>query len=108
MDSGQRTIVAVKSEDGTVVHVEAVISSDELETTSTDGLDLKELADVIRVMAQNIRAGLQNVKPTKTTAELGLKLAAESGGALKWVVDVSGEASITIGLEWSEPGAATA
>ncbi len=106
MGSGT-VIVPVTTEDGTTVHVEAVVTAEEgLQIETFETLDLKSLSDVIRVLAQNVMHAVQHTTPDKVTAELGLKLTAGTGGALKWVVDVSGEANISIGLEWS-PGADT-
>ena len=94
-------IIPVTAFDGEVVYVEATLQSSGVAATKESGLTFNDLQDLIRTLTQSVEAAVKTAKPSKVTVEFGVKVAAGTGGAVKWVVDVKGEASLTIGLEWT-------
>jgi hypothetical protein len=71
-----------------------------------DHFDLQQVSETLEGIAQAIRAGLQNVKPTRTTVELGIGLAVKSGKLTGILVDGEANASFKVTLEWGndQPG----
>jgi hypothetical protein len=65
-----------------------------------DHFDFDQVSGTLEGVAQAIRAGLQNVKPTRTTVELGIQLAVKSGKLTGVLVDGEANASLKVTLEW--------
>jgi hypothetical protein len=69
-----------------------------------DTFDLAQVSGTLEGIAQAIRSGLDNVKPSRTTVELGIQLAVKNGKLTALLVEGQAEASLKVTLEWgAEP-----
>jgi len=90
---------------GAVVWVEATHVSDdpEAEVAAVDVsevLKLDQVSKVIAGLAELVRTGIAEAKPTKATAEFALDVSLESGQLTALWVKGTGKASIKVTLEW--------
>src|SRR5580693_407229 len=73
-----------------------------------DTFDLEQVSGTLEGIAQAVRSGLDKVKPSKTTVELGIQLAVKNGKLTGLLVEGKVEASLKVTFEWGpEPAAAT-
>jgi Trypsin-co-occurring domain 1 len=100
--------VTAKLPSGVSIKVEAVAgrdSSDGLASAGLKDLDLSAALDSVGEIGSLVVAKLKQAKPSKTTVELRLGFAVESGKLTALWVGGKGEASLTVTLEWSgHPG----
>ena len=69
-----------------------------------DTFDLAQVSGTLEGISQAIRSGLDKVKPSKTTVELGIQLAVKNGKLTAMLVEGQAEASLKVTLEWgAEP-----
>jgi hypothetical protein len=69
-----------------------------------DTFDLDQVSGTLEGIAQAIRSGLDKVKPSKTTVELGIQLAVKNGKLTGMLVEGQAHASLKVTLEWgAEP-----
>jgi hypothetical protein len=73
-----------------------------------DTFDLEHVSGMLEGISQSIRAGLDKVRPSKTTVELGIELALKNGRLTGMLVDGEANASLKVTLEWSTEPAAPA
>ena len=66
-----------------------------------DTFDLDQVSGTLEGVAQAIRSGLDKVKPSKTTVELGIQLAVKNGKLTGMLVEGQAEASLKVTLEWA-------
>jgi Trypsin-co-occurring domain 1 len=65
-----------------------------------DAFDLEHVSGMLEGIAQAIRSGLDQVKPTRTTVELGIDLAVRSGKLTGMLVEGQADAALKVTLEW--------
>jgi hypothetical protein len=66
----------------------------------------KDLSGTLEGIAWAVRSGVEKVKPSKTTVELGIQLAVQNGKLTGLIVEGKAEASLKVTFEWStEPSA---
>jgi hypothetical protein len=96
--------VTAKLPSGVAVKVEAVMgrdSSDGITSVGLKDLDLSAALDSVGEIGSLVVSKLRQAKPSKTTVELKLGFAIESGKLTALWVGGKGEASLTVTLEWS-------
>jgi hypothetical protein len=100
---------------GVAVKVEAVTAGASADGMTSVGLRHFDLADALQSVGEIgalVVSKLKKAKPSKTTVELKLGFAVESGKLTALWVGGKGEAALTVTLEWSgspdgEPGTRT-
>ena len=71
-----------------------------------DIFESKDLSGTLEGIAWAVRSGVEKVKPSKTTVELGIQLAVQNGKLTGLIVEGKAEASLKVTFEWStEPSA---
>jgi hypothetical protein len=65
-----------------------------------DQLDFQHVSGTLEGVAQAIQSGLEKVKPTRTTVELGIELAVKNGKLMGMLVEGEANASLKVTLEW--------
>jgi hypothetical protein len=65
-----------------------------------DAFDLEQVSKTLEGVAQAIRSGLQKVKPSKTTVQLGIQLVVKNGKLTALLVEGQVHASLQVTLEW--------
>lgn len=96
--------VTAKLPSGVAIKVEAVTgrdSNDGMTNVGLKDLDLSTALDSVGEIGSLVVAKLRQAKPSKTTVELKLGFAVESGKLTALWVGGKGEASLTVTLEWS-------
>lgn len=96
--------VTARLPSGVAVKVEAVAdrdSSDRMASAGLKDLDLSAALDSVGEIGSLVVSKLRQAKPSKTTVELRLGFAVESGKLTALWVGGKGEASLTVTLEWS-------
>jgi hypothetical protein len=73
-----------------------------------DTFDLEQVSGMLEGISQSIRSGLDKVRPSKTTVELGIELAVKNGRLTGMLVEGEASASLKVTLEWSAEPAAPA
>jgi hypothetical protein len=69
-----------------------------------DTFDLEQVSGTLEGIAEAIRSGLEKVRPSRTTVELGLELAVKNGKLTGMLVEGQAQASLRVTLEWgAEP-----
>jgi hypothetical protein len=71
-----------------------------------DTFDFEHVAGTLEGVAQAIRSGLEKVRPTRTSVELGIELAVKNGKLTGMLVEGEANASLRVTLEWDsdQPG----
>jgi hypothetical protein len=68
----------------------------------------EDVSGTLEGIGEMVRSGLEKVKPSKTTVELGIQLAVKNGKLTGLIVEGKVEASLKVTFEWGpEPAAAT-
>jgi Trypsin-co-occurring domain 1 len=84
--------------------VEFFVEVSETGGVQTVGLDealsFDGVRETVTVIAEQLTAAWEKVKPSEATVEFGLKLTAKSGRLTGLVVEGGGEASLTVKLTW--------
>jgi Trypsin-co-occurring domain 1 len=96
--------VTAKLPSGVAVRVEAVAdrdSGDGMTSAGLKDLDLSTALDSVGEIGSLIVSKLRQARPSKTTVELKLGFAVESGKLTALWVGGKGEASLTVTLEWA-------
>jgi len=71
-----------------------------------DIFDFEDVSGTLEGIARVVRSGLEKVKPSKTTVELGIQLAVKNGKLTGLIVEGKAEASLKVTFEWgTEPSA---
>src|SRR5260370_23686197 len=66
----------------------------------------EDVSETLEGIARVVRSGLEKVKPSKTTVELGIQLAVKNGKLTGLIVEGKAEASLKVTFEWdTEPSA---
>ena len=66
----------------------------------------EDVSGTLEGIARMVRSGLEKVKPSKTTVELGIQLAVSNGKLTSLIVEGKAEASLKVTFEWgTEPSA---
>jgi Trypsin-co-occurring domain 1 len=71
-----------------------------------DAFDFEHVSGTLEGVAQAIRSGLEKVRPTRTSVELGIELAVKNGKLTGMLVEGAANASLRVTLEWDsdQPG----
>jgi hypothetical protein len=103
-DDGDKVVQAVTARlpSGVAVKVEAATdSADGMTSVGLRDYDLGKALDSVGEIGALVVEKLKAAKPSKTTVELKLGFAVESGKLTALWVGGKGEASLTVTLEWS-------
>ena len=93
--------------DGTSLMIEATrLDRDGFESTKFEAKSFESVIAAISGIGLAVRAGLERVRPTKASVELGLEIGLESGQLTALLVKGSGKANIKITLQWESSDAA--
>lgn len=65
-----------------------------------DLFDFEQVSGMLEGVADAIRSGLQKVKPTRTSVEVGIELAVKNGKLTGILVEGEANASLRVTLEW--------
>jgi hypothetical protein len=102
-------IVEVELPNGTVALVQAIEIDAEAGQAEKvgwkDTFDLEHVSGMLEGISHSIRSGLEKVRPTKTTVELGIDLALKNGKLTGLLVDGEAKASLRVTLEWGADSA---
>jgi Trypsin-co-occurring domain 1 len=66
-----------------------------------DTFDFEQVSGTLEGIAQAVRSGLDKVRPSKTTVELGIQLAVKNGTLTGLLVEGQAQASLKVTLEWA-------
>jgi hypothetical protein len=66
-----------------------------------DTFDFEQVSGTLEGIAQAVRSGLDKVRPSKTTVELGIQLAVKNGKLTGMLVEGQAQASLKVTLEWA-------
>lgn len=94
-------VVKAKLTNGTTIRIEATDLGGEANVAHTVP-SFEGVTEAIEGIAASLKGTLEHVKPRKTTLELGLDVAVESGQLTALLVKGSGSANLKITLEWGE------
>jgi hypothetical protein len=95
-----RPLVKVDMGDGRVVAVEARNFSPEQPVGIADVLKFDGVTKSIEAVADRMTAAFDRVKPDRASVEFGIDIGVESGTLTGLVVKGSGNATLTVTLEW--------
>ncbi len=97
-------IVEVELPNGTIALVQAMEIDDGAGPAEKvgwkDTFDTEHISAMLEGISHTVRSGLEKVKPTKTTVELGIDLAVKSGKLTGLLVDGEAKATLRVTLEW--------
>jgi hypothetical protein len=99
MEEQQTQIIPVELANGTVIHVQATLLGGE-EQVSVHLPSFDEVGHAVEGIAHTLVTSLERVKPRKTSVELGVAIALESGKLTALLVQGSSTANLKITLEW--------
>lgn len=99
MEEQQTQVIPVKLADGTIIQVQAILLGGE-EQVSVHFPNFDEIGHAVEGIAQTLVSSLKRVKPRKTSIELGVAIALESGKLTALLVQGSSTANLKITLEW--------
>ncbi|MCU7725622.1 hypothetical protein ODJ79_17985 [Actinoplanes sp. KI2] len=94
----QQTLVEL--DDGKKIYVQIASTAEAKDVAFSDALKFDGAVEAIRGIARSIRHVLDDAKPDRASIEFSLDIAVESGVLTTVLVKGSGEASLTITLEW--------
>jgi hypothetical protein len=66
-----------------------------------DTFDFEQVSGTLEGIAQAVRSGLDKVRPSKTTVELGIQLAVKNGKLTGMLVEGQAQTSLKVTLEWA-------
>lgn len=101
MEDQQTRVIPIELVDGTIIQVQAVLLGGE-ELVSAHFPNFDEIGHAIEGIAQTLISSLERVKPRKTSVELGVAIALESGKLTALLVQGSSTANLKITLEWGD------
>jgi hypothetical protein len=97
----RKEVLPVQLEDGTSVHIEALVLGGE-EEVGFRHLPFDEVTKVIESVAGSVLKSVKKVKPKKVEVEFGILVGLESGNLTTLIVQGTGTANFKVCLEWSE------
>ena len=105
MDSHPKSsqVVSIQTSDGNTVYVRATmekIPGEEVQVSGGPTKWIGGITEAIKLVAQQVQDGFDDIKPKKTTVEFGLELSLQTGKLLAILTDASQKASIKVTLEW--------
>jgi hypothetical protein len=90
---------AVRLDEHTVIKVEGADAGGEEDIAHRiPGFD--GFTEALSKIARSVRAGLEEVQPTRATVEFGVDVSMEAGQLTAMIVKGSGTAHVTVTLEW--------
>ena len=97
----ENMVASLELESGATVLVEVVSLSDEMDVALSDlKMPFEKVSRLIVDVADGLNAGIDKVRPDKATVEFGVTVGAESGHLAALIAKGTGEANLTVTLEW--------
>ena len=99
MEEQQTQMIPVELANGTMIYVQTTLLGGE-EQVSVHFPNFDEIGHAVEGIAHTLVASLERVKPRRTSIELGVAVALESGKLTALLVQGSSTANLKITLEW--------
>lgn len=98
----RREIAPIRLPNGEVVHAQVTVLGGE-EEVAFRFLDFDDIRSILEGVATVVSSSVERLKPSKTSVEICLELAVESGKLTALIAQGSAKSSLTVILEWEAP-----
>lgn len=98
-------IVPVRLDDGTVIHIEALVRESDVISEEYIDFEIPSFQDVsnaIKSFSKSLATIWHEIQPSKATAEFGVEVGFEPGTLTAFFVKGSGKGNLKITLEWAK------
>ena len=98
-------VVPVRLDDGTVIHIEAVVRESDVLREEYIDFEIPSFQDVsnaIKSFAKSLATIWHEIQPSKAAVEFGIEVGFEPGKLTAFFVKGSGKGNLKITLEWAK------